>query len=173
MMMEIYMMTLLTLCLVALVLALVLLMQGAISQQSQPIHDLRRHDDAFSFAFDQAPTNNFQNSFERSHTPAAPRAATRVAKAPLLISGPKPLLETEQLSIVISAFARIRQNGNNASFLLAERTLPRLKDNSARVSERLHMGRHRLQLVELGDDLTSAVIARQTLRQLPRFETHA
>lgn len=173
MMMEIYMMTLLTLCLVALVLALVLLMQGAISQQSQPIHDVRMPDDGFNFARDQVPTARFANNFEPAHAPATPRATTRATKAPLMISGPKPLLDTEQLSIVISAFARIRQNGTNSSFLLAERTLPRLRDNSARVSERLHMGRHRLQLVELGDDLASAAIARQTLRQLPRFETHA
>lgn len=173
MMMEVYMMTLLTLCLVALVLALVLLMQGTAQQQSQPTqHNVTFEEyPHYLFARDVSHDHQHQHGSRKHATPAS-TGYSRAAK-PLQLASPKPLTEVEQLSLVTSAFVGIRQHGSNASLLLAERTLPRLKDNTVRVHERLHMGRHRLQLIELSDDLKSATIARQTLRQLPRFEAHA
>lgn len=174
MMMEVYMMTLLTLCLVALVLALVLLMQGASNQFAQPTLERQQVYSTTAYASDTTTAHlPPRQAKPREALNSNARRANTAPSAHLMIAGPRNLTEAEQLSLIISGFSHIRLNGSNASRLLADRTLPRLKENTAKISERLHMGRHRLQLIELSEDMKSAAIASQVMRQLPRFEAHA
>lgn len=152
---------LLVLCVLAVVLGSVVLMQRSGALLPQRVEPLRgRQVPAASVAVAGRAGPAARADHARGRSGAARDSALRLLPA-AAGDGAEGRLAT-----AISSLYAIARSEDTAAAKIAERTLPRLQDYREPVESRLHLARHRLAVLSLGKEPQSARIATQCLAVL-------